>query len=307
MAHDLLKATRMSKPRQVLPGQFYSISRRCAQRQYLMRPDDETNNAWKYCVAEAANRFEIDVITTDPQPNHHHTNVFDRHGRYPSFLEHLHKMFARSQNALRGRWENFWSAEEPCVTRVLDRETVIAKIVYSITNPVKDGLVERVHHYPGVNGYKYLLSGKPLRARRPRHFFRSSGTMPETVELYLTIPPELGDRAEVLAEIRAGVERVEREAAEERKRTGKRVLGRRQILRRSWKDSPTSEAPRRNLRPRFAGQRENRLVALLEYRAFLEAYADARRRWLAKERAVFPVGTYWLARFAAVPVAEVVC
>src|SRR6185503_19826956 len=125
---------------------------------------------------------------------------------------------------------------------------------------------------------------RPLRARKPRHFFRNPGPMPESVELHLSIPPELGSVDQVCSEVRAGVERVEREAAEERRRTGKRVVGRRQILRQSWKDSPPSKEPRRNLRPRFAGLLENRIVALLEYRAFLEAYEDARRRWLARQR-----------------------
>jgi len=34
----------------------YMITRRCTQRQFLMRPDDETNNAFIYCLAEAASR-----------------------------------------------------------------------------------------------------------------------------------------------------------------------------------------------------------------------------------------------------------
>lgn len=272
-----------------------------------MRPDEETNNAFIYCLCEAAKRYGIDVLMTIAERNHHHTDIFDRHGNFPSFIEHFHKMFARSQNALRGRFENFWAAQEPCVVRLLDRETVIAKMIYAATNPVKDGLVERVHHWPGVNGYKYLLSGRPLRARRPRHFFRNPGPMPESVELYLTIPAELGIPADVISEVRAGVERVERETAKERSRTGMRVVGRRQILKQSWKDSPTSDAPRRNLRPRFAGERDNRVQALLEYRAFLEAYGEARRRWIAKRIVAFPLGTYWLARFAAVPIASTAC
>jgi hypothetical protein len=292
----------MSQPRQVLPGQFYLITRRCAQRQFLLRPDDATNNAYVYCLAEAAQRFEIDVLTTTAESNHHHTPIFDRRGRYPAFIEHFHKMLARSQNALRGRWENFWAAEEPCVTRLLDRETVIAKLVYVAANPVKDGLVERVHHWPGVNTYRNLLSGRPLRAKRPRHFFRSPGPMPEEVELHLTIPPELGPAEEVIAEVRAGVEAVEREAAAERARTGKRVLGRRRILEQSWKDCPTTIEPRRNPRPRFAGRLVERVVALLDYRAFLADYREARKRWLSRQRTTFPRGTYWLARFAPIPI-----
>jgi biotin-(acetyl-CoA carboxylase) ligase len=46
-------------------------------------------------------------------------------------------MLARSQNALRGRWENFWSSEQVCVVRLVNREDVIAKLVYTATNPVK--------------------------------------------------------------------------------------------------------------------------------------------------------------------------
>ncbi len=107
-----------------------------------------------YCLAEAAQRFEIDVVMTTAESNHYHAVIFDRQACVPVFIEHVHKLLARSQNALRGHWENFWAAEEPCVTRLLDRETVIAKGVYVAANPVKDGLVERVHHWPGVNSYE---------------------------------------------------------------------------------------------------------------------------------------------------------
>jgi hypothetical protein len=31
-------------PRQALPRQFYLVTRRCTQRQFLLRPDPETNN-----------------------------------------------------------------------------------------------------------------------------------------------------------------------------------------------------------------------------------------------------------------------
>ena len=38
----------MSLPRQVLPGHFYLITWRCTQRQFLLRPDHETNNAFTW-------------------------------------------------------------------------------------------------------------------------------------------------------------------------------------------------------------------------------------------------------------------
>ena len=61
--------------------------------------------------------------------NHYHAVIFDRNGRYPEFVEHFHKMFARSQKALRGRWENLWSSEPVCVVKLVGREAVIDKLV----------------------------------------------------------------------------------------------------------------------------------------------------------------------------------
>jgi len=96
--------------RQVLPRQFYLITRRCSQRQFLLRPDTATNNAFLYCLIDAALRYEIDVLLPCAMSNHYHAVIYDHAGRYPEFLEHFHKLLARSQNALRGRWENLWSS-----------------------------------------------------------------------------------------------------------------------------------------------------------------------------------------------------
>jgi REP element-mobilizing transposase RayT len=295
----------MSLPREVLPGQFYLITRRCQQRQFLLRPDAATNNAFTYCLIEAAQRCQVEVLLPCAMSNHHHVVIYDRAGRYPEFIEHFHKLVARSQNALRGRWENLWSAEQTCVVKLVDREAVIDKLVYTATNPVADHLVERVHHWPGINGLGALLGGHPLRATRPLHFFRSDGLMPDTLELPLTIPAALGPAAEVRSELRDRVRAVELERAAERARTGRRVLGRREVLAQSWCNCPASEEPRRNLRPQVAGRNKwARIEALLRNRAFTTEYASARERWRDGVPAVFPLGTYWLHRFASVPVCE---
>jgi hypothetical protein len=140
---------------------------------------------------------------------------------------------------------------------------------------------------------------------RPLHFFRPDGPMPDALELPLTLPAELGPAAAVLSELRDRVRAVELERAAERARTGGRVLGRRAVRAQSWRDSPTSVEPRRNLRPRVATRSQwARIEALLRNRAFAVEYASARERWRDGLPAVFPPGTYWLHRFAAVPVLE---
>jgi hypothetical protein len=107
--------------------------------------------------------------------NHHHGLVYDAHGRDVEFREQFHKMFAKSQNALRGRWENLWASEEPCVVEVLGRDDLHDKLVYIATNPVKDRLVEKVHHWPGPHFTNALLTGRPMNACRPKHFFGEHG------------------------------------------------------------------------------------------------------------------------------------
>jgi hypothetical protein len=276
------------------------LTRRCAQRMFLLRPDDATNNAFIYCLALAANKFGMNVLFTLAESNHHHTIIFDRHGHVSAFLEHFHKLVARSQNALRGRWENFWAAQEPCVTRLLDRDTVIDKLIYAASNPVKDRLVERVHQWPGINTWVPFVHQRSITATRPRHFFRAS--MPAAVTLELAVPPELGDAAQVVREVREGVEAIEAQMRTERMADGSNVIGRRRLLEQSWKDCPTSFERRRERRPRFAGATHVRVPALASYRSFLWAYKHARDRWRRGLDAVFPAGTYWLMRFAYVQV-----
>jgi len=292
-------------PRQVLPRRFYLITRRCSQRQFLLRPDPATNNAFLYCLIAAAQRCQVDLLLPCAMSNHYHAVIYDRAGRYPEFIEHFHKLLARSQNSLRGRWENVWSPEQTSVVQLVGRDAVLDKLAYTATNPVLDHLVERVHHWPGVSGLSALLNGRPLRATRPLHFFRPEGPMPDELEIALTIPPELGPATAVLSELRDRVHAIELERAAERQRTGRRVLGRRAVLAQSWHDQPDRCEPRRNLRPRVAAPNQwARIEALMRNRAFVEEYADARARWRDGAAAVFPPGTYWLRRFGSVPVFE---
>jgi hypothetical protein len=281
------------------------LTRRCTQRQFLLRPDRVTNATFLYCLADAARRHGIVVLVAVAMSNHHHTVVYDREGKIIEFTEHFHKMFAKAQNAHRGRWENLWASEPPSLVRLVGSTAVIDKVVYAATNPVKDGLVEHAHQWPGVNGLSDLLNGRELVIRRPTHFFRSSGGMPETVQLKYVIPPELGDADEILRIIRARVEEVETTYADERRRSGARVMGVRNVRQQSWCDSPASVAPRGGLRPRVASRSVwARVEALARNRKFVDAYRAARACWVAGLEAIFPAGTYWLRRFAGVAVAN---
>ena len=110
---DLAERGRVAAPRQVTPGRFVFVTRRCALRQFFLRPDDATNQTVMDCLALAAQRTNMGVILPSVLSNHY-TTMWDPEGRHPEFTEHFHKLTARAMNALRGRWENFWASEPPC-------------------------------------------------------------------------------------------------------------------------------------------------------------------------------------------------
>lgn len=305
MAHclvrNLLSPHVMSAPRPVFQNQTRFSTRRTTQRQFLLRPDKETNNAFVYCLAEAAQRCGVQVVLAQMMSNHEHSSTHDPDGRDVEFREHFHKMFAKCQNARLGRWENLWSSEEPCVVDLMTVDDLLEKLVYIATNPVKDGLVERVHQWPGPNFVKALLTGEPMKAHRPRHFFAKNGTMPPAVELRLELPDYIDDKPAFLAALERRILAVEEECIRERAKTGRGVVGRRKILRAYWYDSPSTREPRRVLRPRVAARDKwIRIARLQRDKEWRLEYRAARAKWLAGVSVEFPYGTYWLRRFANV-------
>ena len=290
-------------PRPVFAGETVMITRRCTQRQFLLRPDEETNEIYLYALGLAAERYGVDLIYAMVLNNHHHLHSHDRKGDRAEFYRYLHSVVARATNCALGRFENFWDSNQTSVVRLLSVDDLVEKIVYAATNPVAAGLVARVADWPGVNTIKALLDKKPIVVKRPRRFFTKD--MPDEVTLNFRIPPEYGDEDVVLARIRTRIAEVEAEYAAERAKTGATVLGSHAVLQQSWKDRPRTHEPRFRLSPQVASRDTRlRIEALARNRLFRTAYAAARALWKAGLKTLFPPGTYWLARHAFVPVAE---
>jgi REP element-mobilizing transposase RayT len=298
----------MSMPRRIVPGAVYMVTRRCTQRQFLLRPDRETTNAFIYCLALAAQRTQMRVLAFLAHSNHHHTIVVDERGRMPEFLESFHKLVAKHQNALRGRWENFWASEATSVVELVSPDDILAKIAYALTNPVKDGLIDRADQWPGATSIGATLYEREVVARRPSRFFRRDGDQPVSVTVKVDRPPSFShlDPAEWRAMLSERIASIEAVARAERQAEGRRILGRAEVLKQRPTDRPQSCEARRRLSPRIASVNKwARTEAIQRNRAFLSAYRAARDLWKAGAVALFPAGTYWLRRFAGVPVEAV--
>jgi putative transposase len=292
----------MTAPRRILPGNTYMVTRRTTQRLFLLRPDDDLLAIFAYCLGEAAARYDMQLIAWCVMSNHYHAIVHDPHGRLPAFIEHLHKMLSKAINALRGRWEGVWSSEETCITLLATLEDVLDKVVYVLANPMAAHLVDQASHWPGLHSL-YHLDGRVTEHKRPQWFFKKNGkVMPPSVSLRAVPPP--GADESWATQIRAAVEKKEREYRAIREEKGIRILGRKGVLATDPFSSPAKETTHRKLRPALACKDDARRVAELaslkgfrvEYARKLTEYIEAKTPE-ERQSVVFPAGTYRLRRF----------
>jgi hypothetical protein len=222
--------------------------------------------------------------------------VYDEHGRLPAFLEHAHKMIARALNTRWKRRENLWSSEPTCVTYLPTADTIFDKVVYVLANPVRDHLVERVADWPGSTAWHYL-GGRSRTHSRPSVFFREDSSMPESVSLRSApLPKSISKEpyAEWVLRVRKAVATIEAAAEGERRETGRRVVGRKGILRMSAFSAPNTPEPPREIQPCVACRDAKRMkIEIEKLKAFRFAHREARLEFAAgNHRVQFPAGTY---------------
>jgi putative transposase len=175
------------RARPIYSGRSYKVTRRCLGRLLLLSPGleaEELFNFIGYCLAYSANLYGIQVHASVWMSNHHHTDVTDPEGTLVPFKQLLHSLVARGRNARLGRHDSFWSGDDACDTRRPTDDESLGDLVYTLTNPVKAGLVKRGVLWPGFTtiGWRF---GETRTFKRPDWFFDESGRMPEEVSLTL--------------------------------------------------------------------------------------------------------------------------
>jgi REP element-mobilizing transposase RayT len=291
-------------PREVVPGRDYLITRRCSERRFFLRPDEETNNNFLYCLALAAQRAKVQVNFFNALSNHYHAGIHDSDGSYPQFLEHFHSLLARSQNAHLGRFENFWSSEPTSVVQLVEPTDIFDKMVYTFTNPTAADLVNTIEEWPGANSFHASLFNEEIVIPRPRNFFRVEGNLPLTVRLLVIRPRgfENLSKEEWVNLLDGGVREKETEHRGRRIKEGIPILGRSRVLAQDPFDAPKSLTPRFNLKPKVACKNKwARIEALSRNRGFWEKYrASFLSHMAGVANVVWPFGTYWMKKFGKV-------
>lgn len=280
-------------PRPIYKGATYLVTRRTTQRQFLLRPCKEINQAFLYCLARAANVSRVLLHAVLVMSNHYHIVCTDPDGTLPLFTETLNKLVARCLNAYHGRDENFWAGGVQPSQVLLDGPAeILDKTVYALVNPVAAGLVKSGKDWPGV----LLYQPGGYRAKRPDFFFRSKGdqALPEALELEIVAPPIADHPSQAAVQVAEAVAAAERALRLEFRREGRTFLGSTRVRSQEPTSSPTTAAPRRRLSPKLSSKDTRRRFELIAaLRAFADAHQAARRLWVAGVRnVIFPPGTY---------------
>jgi REP element-mobilizing transposase RayT len=287
----------MTAPRRILEGQFYMVTRRTLLRTFFLRPHRDVNRMFEYCLAEAAARYDIELIAWCAMSNHYHAVIYDPDGRVPEFIERFHKMLAKALNVHYNRVESIWSRVQTCLTRLVTLEDVFDAVVYVLANPAAAHLVESISHWPGSSSWT-RMGREAQTMQRPTDYFRADGRMPKTVALKAVAPRGLRGETyeEWIARVREAVKAKEDTLARERRKKNKTVLGCKAVLATRPTATPSTKEPRSKLHPHLACKDRKRMIeerkVLKDFRATYGAMLLRLRDGTG--RVEFPEGTYRL-------------
>jgi putative transposase len=298
-------------PRMCIVGGTYLVTRTTANRRFLLKPSPIVSRCFLYCVARAARRHRMLLHALCVESTHYHLVVTDPHGELSEFVHWLDRHVARcllehyDQTHPHQHLDGIWSKDHFSATLLLTPEAVLDAVVYTLTNPQKDGLVREYRQWPGLHTTPrdWLL---PARyAPRPELFFDQHNVEFAQADYQFVIPPQFADREpESLArDVETLVEDKQRAVHASMAAQGRTFLGAARIMRADPFDAPTSKRLKGTMNPRFAGggNHEAMSQAVQALRLFRERYRQAWIAFCKGIAAVFPAGTLLMRRRFNVP------
>jgi putative transposase len=289
----------MTLPRRVAPGVQYMITRRCSERMFLLKPDAKHAAMFAYLIAEAAERHAVLVHAAVFMSNHLHIVATDTRGNMPEFCHLLFGQMAKAVNAATGHIEAvFAKAERPNLLQLVTEDAVAHEIAYLLANPVTAGLVEKAHEWPGlitkaediVHGAEYAGHAGDNAYLKARECKRRT--------LKIEAVPGVIDNVAFASKVAERVAVHERAAREQRRVTGRKVLGAAAVQRQHWRKMPKTGARLFGLKPTIAAARRlARIAALGAVKDFRRKYREALMAYRQGRKTVeFPHGTWRMMR-----------
>jgi len=298
------------RPRRFTPEAAFCEVQRTVDRQFLFKPDDTIRNIIGAAAGRAQKRFPVKLYWLDFNINHKQTGKAALSSS-PEHIQNLvrfdqlfNSLVARGINRLLRREGPLYSTRNRS-EEALDDASLEQQLLYAVTNPVKDGLVDRAAHWKGVSSYSQLATGVPDRytyidwTAWHRAGGERSKKLPtaftRTVEVELSpIPAWEGLPAHKRqALFRRRVREMEQDYREQREGEGRRVMGKRKLEKLDPRARPRTAKPRTRQPLVHASTIAGRREFEAGWRAYLEAYYYASGLYLQGVPDVeFPAGSF---------------
>ncbi|MCA9531932.1 MAG: hypothetical protein KC543_17535 [Myxococcales bacterium] len=291
----------MTHPRMSIPGATYMVTRSTTMSLFLLVPGPVVNQALEYSLAWAAQGRGILLHAFSFESNHYHLVVTDLEGQLSEFMQEFNRCAARCLlEYYRHRFPNtrldaVWSPGQSFSQQVLPGPAAMYdEIAYTLTNPVKDGLVRDYRRWPGLNCSPDDWRGRERTVKRPTFFFRNT---PQELTYRVVPPVQLGDELEqVIAAAEHHIEEAQATAHQNLADEGRRFMSRTAIMAVDPFSSPDTPPPKGDINPVVAagGDAQARAAALRAIKLFRATYREAWRLFRRGLYAIFPGGTLLL-------------
>ncbi|MEZ5331858.1 MAG: hypothetical protein R2991_07345 [Thermoanaerobaculia bacterium] len=263
------------------------ITDRCYQSRFLLRPSPALNSIVVGALARASRRHGVGIVDYRVLSNHFHLLVVCHEPcRLAAFMRDFKSKVAKEVQRLHDWQDPVFPRRYRPIPVSDEPEAQIGRLRYLFEQGVKEGLVTSPRHWPGAHGTEQLLSDRPRVGKwvdRTAQFQdaqrgKDAGEQAYTTEEELELVPlpcwshlEAADRQQ---EVRAIVRDIESQALARARKTGRTVVGRREILRHHPHHSPAHET--RSPAPRFhAASKRARRQLQDAYYSFFDAYRTA--------------------------------
>ncbi|MFH1833546.1 MAG: hypothetical protein ABH877_00860, partial [bacterium] len=139
-----------------VPGGTYLVTRTTVMSLFLLTPNQTANQIFEYCLAFAARGRGILIHAVSVESTHFHLVLTDTLGRLSDFMQEFDSCVARClleyyrERFPKRRFDALWSpAESFNATLLVTVYAILDELLYTLTNPIKDGLVHDYRKWPG--------------------------------------------------------------------------------------------------------------------------------------------------------------
>jgi len=276
----------------------------------LFKPNEDVRQLIGAAAGRALKRYPVKLFWLDFNINHKQDGIAPLSDE-PEHIENVarfHQMFnsltAIGINKHYERDGALYSGRNRSKEAV-DDQSLEQQLFYAVTNPVKDGLVDRIAHWKGFSSYKQLATGEVEKfhyidwtawhragglnsKKKPEAFTKTVTVELSPLPAWERMPPHKRQ-----AYFRREVRKLEQKFREERAMEGHSAMGKRKIEKLDPRDRPKNPAVHTPAPLCHASTKEARDEYLESYRAFLEQYWYASGLYLRGARDVeFPRGAY---------------